>query len=83
MSRFKVTIKQETIEEMPFMKKLGIDSTTEYDVVDKIEGRLILHIGNGEMVEVYPRKCLLVEDFVKPEWREVKLPLEVDEINKK
>jgi hypothetical protein len=61
---FLVEIKQETFKEngMQFLAKIGFEPNHPYRVLSVVGDKLLLVKEDGEMVELYPRKCKYVMD---------------------
>ena len=59
--KYFVRIKESEIDDLPFAKKAGFDSNTDYEVVGTIADKLlVVHPNNGELLELFPRKCIVV-----------------------
>lgn len=56
---FYIKVKKEAFNDptTPFVKE-KFDPETEYPVVCIVGDRLVVVIENGELIELYPRKCL-------------------------
>ena len=61
---FLVEIKEETFREsgMQFLAKIGFEPNRPYRVLSVVSDKLLLVKDDGEMVELYPRKCKYVMD---------------------
>lgn len=61
---FLVEIKEETFKEqgMQFLSKIGFRPNRQYRVLSVVGDKLLLVKEDGEMVEIFPRKCRYVLD---------------------
>lgn len=61
---FVVEIKEETFKEsgMQFLNKAGFKPNRPYRVLSVVGDKLLLVNQDGEMVEVFPRKCRYIID---------------------
>lgn len=60
--KYYVRIKESEIDDLPFAKKAGFDSETDYAVIGTISDKLlVVHPTNGELLELFPRKCIVTK----------------------
>lgn len=61
MKNFIVKISEKVFEEMPFMKKTSFEPEKLYRVIATAGEKFVLVNKHGEMIELYPRKCIYVQ----------------------